>query len=191
VEFRFLFVLFFISSVNREMQGHNPDASLLPSVGGAITPMSGGGMVGGVLDIKGNQTVLEVSLNDYKANPDLVSALKTLAPSHFNAPTIDLYFEQKATSPEDDRLLKEEILAKVLTPDFIDKADRTVESNKTGAITPTNMENVLAYLSSQQIDVSKIKCILHSGGLDIEILVPGTEESTPERGVRFANSTPS
>jgi hypothetical protein len=166
------------------MQGHNPDASLLPSVGGTITPMSGGGMVGGVQDATGNQTVLEVPLSVYTENPDLVSALRTLAPKHFDSETIEKYFESKGSKPEDDQALKEEILATVLMPDLLQKAEKTIESNKTGAITPTNIQDVLAYLSKQQIDVSKIKLILSSAGLDIEIMIPGVETS---KQVAFAN----
>ena len=167
------------------MQGHNPDASLLPSVGGTITPMSGGGMSGGVQDAKGNLTVLEAPLAAYTGNPDLVTALRTLAPRHVGSETIEKYFELKGSDPKDDIELKEEILATVLTPDLIQKAQRTVTSNKTGAITTTNIENVLAYLSKQQIDVSKIKFILGLEGLDIEIIIPGLE--TPKQ-VTFTNS---
>lgn len=170
------------------MEGHNPDASLLPSVGGAITPMSGGGMQeGGLLGTNGQQ-VLEVVLSEYESHPEMVQALQTLAPAEVGSRSIKEYFEQKGTTPKDDEALKREIMGTILKPDYVKDMKCVIESNKNDGITEANLQAVLQHLSNQSLDISTIVFSLDPTGLNIEMKIPAataTAEATTKKEVTF------
>ena len=178
------------------MNGHNPDASLLPSVGGAIAPMSGGGQEGGLVDANGQSQVLQVGLVGYENNPEMVQALQTLAPTEVGSRTIRDYFEKKG-SPSDDEALKREILGTIIRPQYLKDMQFVIESKKDNGITEANIQAVITHLSNQSFDISKIVFSLDSTGLHIEMEVPAatatasavataTATDTPAKAVTFA-----
>lgn len=151
------------------MEGHNPDASLLPSVGGTITPMSGGGLEGGFQETSGRQQILETELAEYESHPEMVQALQTLAPTEVGSLSIKEYFEKKGTGPKDDEALKREIMATIQKPEFIKDIKFVIESKKNDGITEANIQAVLAHLSKQSLDISTALFSLDPTGLSIEI----------------------
>jgi len=176
------------------MQGYNPDTSMVPSVGGAITPMSGGGQEGGLIDADGQDKVLKAGLVEYENNPEMVQALQTLAPTEVGSLTIGDYFEKKR-APADDEALKREILGTIINPQYLKDMQFVVESKKDNGITEANIQAVITHLSNQSFDISKIIFSLNSTGLHIEMEVPAatatasavaTATATPAKVVTFA-----
>ena len=159
------------------MQGHNPDASLLPSVGGAITPMSGGGQEGGLQETSGRVHILETELTEYESKPEMVRALQTLAPVEVGSLSIKDYFEKKGTAPKDDEALKREIMETILKPEYVKNMKFLIESNKDNGITDANIQAVITHLSKQSLDISTVIFSLDSTGLSIEISVPATAKA--------------
>jgi hypothetical protein len=161
------------------MEGFNPDQSLIPSVGGSITAMSGGGQEGGLTLANGTQSVLGstkwVDLKKYE------SILQKLSPTVVNTQIIDGKFWEKInTDKKADDTLKEDILKTVLNDEYVPHMQITVESDKDGAITEANIQEALETLATS-IDIDLVTIILDDTGLTIRI-GPGATASEKTTG---------
>jgi hypothetical protein len=150
------------------MEGFNPDQSLLPSVGGNITPMSGGGQEGG-LTVAGVTSILGLNETDFK-KPENEAVLKAIAPNQIGTTSINAYWDTKKDSAEDDEVLKRNILDTILsTPDYIEKLKFLIESE-----TPLKDEEMPAIVESLKtsIDLKNVTITLNDTELKVVIKMP-------------------
>jgi hypothetical protein len=145
------------------MEGFNPDQSLIPSVGGSITAMSGGGQVGGeALDQTENPQYAIIGMDETQFTKHL-SVLKQIAKPVLDGPYN--YNEQKGNTNED---IKIAILQNILT--YVEDMDILVESDKENAISDANIMNILTKMADKQIDIiNDIQFTMNDEGLTIII----------------------
>jgi hypothetical protein len=157
------------------MEGFNPDQSLIPSVGGSITAMSGGGgQEGGELGTDGKAAILELNETDFKG-PLYTSVLKKLAPS-LESVNFTQYWETEGSSNKKNESLKQEVLNSVLA-NHTNDMEITIESDSPIGITEAQIQEVLESLNVP-IDIDKVKIRLAQDGLTITFLT-GNSTYTP------------
>jgi len=161
------------------MQGYSPDVSLLPSGGGTITAMSGGGQEGGLQRVDGTTEVLGIKKStEFEKYKDILmkiapntigNYLNNIYNQHHqhSVYTLTTYFSEKHDKPADDEL-KEDILNTVLNDEYVPHMQITVESDKDGAITDTTIQDVLKTLAAS-IDIDLVNIVLDDTGLTIHI----------------------
>jgi len=160
------------------MQGYSPDVSLLPSAGGSITAMSGGGQEGG-LTVNGKSIILGservTDLKKYQA------VLQKIAPNSVGSNEINGNLWEKLNTKEEDDALKEDILNTLLTNEYVQDMQITIESDKDDGITEANIQEVLKSLATS-IDIDLVSIILNDTGLTIRIGAPGPPAPGPAPG---------
>ena len=137
------------------MATFNPNQSLLPSVGGSITPMSGGGaslQEGGEVKAGGSRVLLDAELAKYTGNESIMrTALKKMAPEYFKNDNIqkditDL-FEMTTDFNANELKIKKEVLNYI--PNISSKKiKRVFAPEKKGSIenTPESQLKLLTYI---------------------------------------------
>jgi hypothetical protein len=156
------------------MEGFNPNQSLLPAVGGHITPMSGGAKIQvktGVFTILG---LTEIQFTD----PKNIAILRMLAPIRLGAVTdMKQFFEDESA---DNTELEKEVLTnavKLFGKDIISYWD----SDKENGITKSNMGNLKEALKGKKVDLSKVQITLNPSGLEIKFNESGRTDTPYSR----------
>ena len=156
------------------MEGFNPNQSLIPAVGGNITPMSGGGYTdaGGAFREFG-LTLAEFNLNRAVYEP----VIKKLLPSI--TADIDTLFNSRGSdeNPTNDQIITE-ILSSVGKMNKNDIQILVQSKDKEFVITDINMPDILAGYKTQ-IDSDKIQVYFDETGLVIDINNDMKVSSTP------------
>jgi len=145
------------------MEGFNPDQSLIPSVGGSITAMSGGGQMGGeILDQNGTaDSYAIIGMNEAQFTKHL-PVLKQIA-----KPVLDssyIYNEQRSNTNED---LKTAILTNIFA--YMEDMDILVESDKENAISDSNIMQIITEVAAKQTDLKNFQFTMNDTGLTIVI----------------------
>jgi hypothetical protein len=162
------------------MATFDPDQSLLPSVGGSITPMSGGGQEGGRQDPEKGLLLLESKLDDYRESTNMRKALSILAPTYFtnknmeDSATLDRVFKEAEAN---ESKIESEVL------NFVkgfprNKKTTKIVSEKVGPIENSSkaMIDVMTYISSQTTDDKNIVISLNKDTLVITMTIPPPPE---------------
>jgi len=166
------------------MATFNPDQSLLPSVGGSITPMSGGGQEGGRQDAAKGALLLESSLSDYSESVSMRKALRIIAPTYFADKDLEnesTRMEILETAEKSESKIESEVLNFVKGFPRNTKTTKLV-SEKTGLIENTSkaMIDVMTYISNKTIDDKNIVISLNKDSLVITMTIPPPAEPKPE-----------
>jgi hypothetical protein len=140
--------------------------------------MSGGGQEGGLTLANGTQSVL--GLTKWADLKKYESILQKLSPTVVTTQVIDDKFWEGINVKEEDNKLKEDILKTVLNDEYVPHMQITVESDKNGAITEANIQEVLETLATS-IDIDLVTIILDDTGLTIRI-GPGATASEKTTG---------
>jgi hypothetical protein len=155
------------------MEGYNPNQSMLPSVGGNITPMSGGGMQEGGEVIRMNPdeyAIIGLTEEQFK-NADNKAILKALDPRNLG-PLDDTkwaaYYNEKKS--DDNMDIKRNILEKVFAS-FVNQTDMKIQIEAIdGSDIPEDaVSGILDTFIKNAIDESKMKMTLNDTGLIIQI----------------------
>jgi len=162
------------------MEGFNPDQSLLPSVGGSITAMSGGGQEGGLIrkwssgqvDYQ-DTTILGLDSTNF-VSATYTPILTNLAPS-LQTVNFAQYFNDEGKNTND--ALKEEVLNTAFTT-YLKDMEITIESDNANAITNENIQAVLDSLNLP-INIGNVSIRLAQDGLTIQIVID--ESSIPSK----------
>jgi hypothetical protein len=166
------------------MATFNPDQSLLPSVGGSITPMSGGGQEGGRQDAAKGALLLESSLSDYSESVSMRKALRIIAPTYFADKDLEnesTRMEILETAEKSESKIESEVLNFVKGFPRNTKTTKLV-SEKAGLIENTSkaMIDVMTYISNKTIDDKNIVISLDKDSLVITMKIPPPVEPKPE-----------
>ena len=172
------------------MNSFDPNQSLLPSVGGSITPMSGGGKQGD------GYVLLEAKKADYTDNESMRASLSKMAPGYFKntdiQKDIDKLFENGGTFEANELAIKKEVLNYVATLPS-KTVNRFIEPEKKGSIenTPESQLKLMTYIASCKIDVDKMKITLNANELVISYTIPGPTGASvgPTGTTETSNST--
>ena len=146
------------------MEGFNPNQSLIPAVGGNITPMSGGGYT----DAGGAFREFGLTLAEYNAKKDLYEPIiKKLLPSITAG--IETLFTSRGSdeNPTNDQIITE-TLSSVGKMNKNDIQILVQSKYKEFVITEINMPDILAGYKTQ-IDSDKIQVYFDETGLVIDI----------------------
>jgi len=149
------------------MEGFNPDQSLIPSVGGSITPMSGGGQIGGEQNNPGTEQYNIVGMDqDRFKSPDIQSILKQLAPTIFTDVTEAGEFWNQ-NYKEDNLDIKNAIFDTLIT-NYYDQImqNMTIETDVKGTIDKSYIIREL----SKHAEESNIKLKFTDENIEIELL---------------------
>jgi hypothetical protein len=176
------------------MATFNPDQSLLPSVGGSITPMSGGGdQKGGKKQADGSYLLLEANQAKYTSSKSMMKGLAKMAPKYFKnkadiptiKATIDSLFEFGNAFDTNELKIKNEIV------NFVSKIPSKkknifIDPEKKGSIenTSESQSKVMKYIASRKVDIDKMTMTLDENTLVIKYQIlplstPGTTTATP------------
>jgi hypothetical protein len=156
------------------MEGYNPNQSMLPSVGGNITPMSGGGGLqegGEVLRMNPDEYAIIGLTEEQFKNADNKAILKKLAPSILG-PLDDAkwatYYNEKKGGDNID--IKRNILDSVFAS-FVNQTDMKIQIEAIdGSDIPEDaVSGILDIFIKNAIDESKMKMTLNDTGLIIQI----------------------
>jgi len=185
------------------MATFDPDQSLLPSVGGSITPMSGGGtphQEGGEKKSDGTYLLLEATLADYNANQTMMSGIAKMAPVYFKNKTdtnelkgiIGKLFEGGNTFDANELKIKQEILQYVAKMP-LNNVKRLIDPEKKGSIENTRESQlkVANYIASRKVDVAQMKMTLNANTLVIKYEILPLSASASESGSSPPGSGPS
>jgi hypothetical protein len=167
------------------MATFDPNQSLLPSVGGSITPMSGGGIQeGGRQDAAKGALLLEGSLNEYNESANMRKALYKIAPTYFADKKLE---DATARSDVFKEAEKNEAKIEIEALKFLKTVDRKkkvmkIVTDKLGAIESTSqsMIDVLTYINSQTVDDQKIRITLTNDTLVYTMTISAPPEVKEE-----------
>jgi len=171
------------------MATFDPDQSLLPSVGGSITPMSGGGVIeelqeGGRVTETG-PLLLESPLEAYIESALMRKVLPIIASKYFADKDVESDIPEniftQAAADEAEAKIEQEVL------DFVkafprNKKTTKIVSEKLGVIenSSESMIKVLNYINSQITDDKNIVVSLNKNTLVVTMKIPAPPEPKVE-----------